>query len=97
MEATPFLMFRSDAREALRLWREAFAGPGMLDMQEYAARSQADQFAVACVGLGAGERRLFDRPSVHALPSPPRPRSSTAMEKPRYANWPARALQTAKK
>jgi predicted 3-demethylubiquinone-9 3-methyltransferase (glyoxalase superfamily) len=67
MKATPFLMFQGQARDALALYREAFADFEQVVLQDHPDGPQAGQVAMARVRIGGQEILLNDSPPVHAF------------------------------
>ena len=67
MRATPFLMFQGQARDALALYRAAFADYEELLLQDHPEGPQAGQVAMARIRVGGLEIMLNDSPPVHAF------------------------------
>jgi predicted 3-demethylubiquinone-9 3-methyltransferase (glyoxalase superfamily) len=67
MKATPFLMFQGQARDALALYREAFADFEQVLLQDHPEGPQAGQVAMAKIRIGGQEILLNDSPPVHAF------------------------------
>jgi len=65
MQATPFLMFQGQAKDALALYRTAFPDCEELLLQEHAEGAQAGQIAMARIRVGGLEIMLNDSPPVH--------------------------------
>jgi predicted 3-demethylubiquinone-9 3-methyltransferase (glyoxalase superfamily) len=65
MKATPFLMFQGQGREAIELYREAFADFEAVLLQEHLHGAQAGQVAMARIRIGGLELMLYDSPPVH--------------------------------
>lgn len=67
MQATPFLMFQGQARDALALYRQAFPDYQELLLQEHPEGPQAGQIAMARIRVAGLEIMLYDSPPVHAV------------------------------
>ena len=67
MKATPFLMFQGEAREALELYRLAFADFEQLLLQTHEDGPQAGRIAMARIRIGGLEIMLYDSPPVHSF------------------------------
>jgi predicted 3-demethylubiquinone-9 3-methyltransferase (glyoxalase superfamily) len=67
MHATPFLMFQGEAKNALALYREAFADYEELLLQEHSEGAQAGQIAMARVRIAGLEIMLYDSPPIHGF------------------------------
>jgi predicted 3-demethylubiquinone-9 3-methyltransferase (glyoxalase superfamily) len=67
MHATPFLMFQGEAKNALALYREAFADYEELLLQEHSEGAQAGQIAMARIRIAGLEIMLYDSPPIHGF------------------------------
>lgn len=67
MQATPFLMFQGQARDALAFYRQAFPDYQELLLQEHPEGPQAGQIAMARIRIAGLEIMLYDSPPVHAF------------------------------
>ena len=67
MRAIPFLMFQGEAKEALALYREAFADYEELLLQEHSEGAQTGQIAMAHIRIAGLEIMLYDSAPIHAF------------------------------
>jgi predicted 3-demethylubiquinone-9 3-methyltransferase (glyoxalase superfamily) len=67
MQATPFLMFQGEAKNALALYREAFGDYEELLLQEHADGAQAGQIAMARIRIAGLEIMLYDSAPIHGF------------------------------
>ncbi len=67
MQATPFLMFQGEAKNALALYREAFSDYEELLLQEHADGAQAGQIAMARIRIAGLEIMLYDSAPIHGF------------------------------
>jgi predicted 3-demethylubiquinone-9 3-methyltransferase (glyoxalase superfamily) len=67
MKATPFLMFQGQAKDALALYRRAFADYEEVLVREHPDGDMAGQIAMARIRIGGLEIRVNDSAPVHAF------------------------------